>query len=237
MNIKYGGGLPTGSSKVFLSMSLLLISFQFVFSQQLPIGYISYYSEKGTTPGFLKTLVISPNEGFVINKERTFIELNPSPIDSGRILMIPYCRGIISDKIFGEYIIEFEYKIQTGSLNYSSGFYFLSPVKSNDTYYTTIFSNDTIAFVYINDGLLIRKETKSSEMFKTGWNKVRIQRDMLNRKLEVTLNNNINNKITFTDRDLIMGYIGFGTQDISSYLRNINIWAPTAFSDTLYHGE
>ncbi len=228
----------TNLKRVFNLFVILFFSTQLhLYSQQLPIGYISYYSQKGNHPDFLKTLVIKPSSSIVINKEKTFAVLNPILNDSTNILLPPTCRGIIVDKIFGEYIIEFEYKIQAGSLSGTSGLYFLSPVKSDDTYYATVFSNDTISFLHIDEGTIIKSESVSSVKLNTGWNKVKIQRDILSRKLEITMNGDVNSRISFTDKNLVMGFVGFGSQDISGYLRNVNIWAPTAFSDTLYYGE
>lgn len=230
--------IKTNSVRAFLlALVLILSSSSQLYSQHLPVGYITYYSQKGNQPDFLKTLVIKPTSGIVINKEKTFAVLKPMVNDSVSQMLTPFCRGIIADKIFGEYIIEFEYKIQPGLLDNSAGFCFLGPVKSDNTYYTTIFSNDTIAFLYFDEGTIIKNETAASNSIRIGWNKVKIQRDILGRKLEITLNNNIKDIITFTDRDLVMGFVGFGTQNVTSCIRNINIWAPTAFSDTLYHGE
>jgi hypothetical protein len=225
-------------AKIFsLTGLFLLISCQLLYSQQLPVGYIAYYSQKGNNPEFLKSLVINQPQGFEINKDKTYAVLNPFTVDTTGNSLAPACRGIVADKIFGEFIIEFDYKLQPGNLSNLSGFYFIGPVKSANTYYAIAFSDDSVSFFFADEGNVINLDNTGGIKMNSGWNKVRIKRDILNRNMQVTLNGDINHRTTFTDRNLVMGFIGFGTEDITSYLKNINIWAPTAFTDTLYSGE
>jgi hypothetical protein len=218
-----------GLISVFLSMPL--------YAQQLPLGYISYYSQKGNTPDLLESLVINQSQGFELSKDRTCTKITPFKDDSTLNFLPPACRGIIADKIFGEFIIEFDYKLQPISISGTSGFYFMAPVKSNYTYYAIAFSDDSLSFFYVDEGNVRNLDNSGNLKINTGWNKVRIERNILNRNLLITMNGDTSHRVTFTDRDLVMGYVGFGTQDIPSFLRNINIWAPTAFTDTLYVGE
>jgi hypothetical protein len=216
---------------------LFVFGWGLLHSQQLPIGYIPYYSQRGNNPDLIKSLVINQPNGFEAGKDKSSIMLSPFHEGSAGISLPPICRGIIADKIFGEFIIEFEYKLKAGVISNLSGFYFLAPVKSNTTYYAIAFSDDSLSFLFFNEGKVVTMNSASGCKMNTGWNKVRIERDILTRSLLVIMNGDTNHRITFTDRNLVMGFVGFGTQGISSFLKNINIWAPTAFTDTLYKGE
>jgi hypothetical protein len=88
----------------------------------------------------------------------------------------------------------------------------------------------------VKNGNIIRKE-RTPVRINSDWNRVRIQRNILNRDMNITMNGDTKNSISFTDRELVMGFVGFGTHETNSCLRNIKIWAPTAFSDTLYRSE
>jgi hypothetical protein len=208
-----------------------------IYSQQLPVGYISYYSQKGNNQNLFESLVINRPQGFVLSTDKSYTRIKPWTSDSFNNQLPPSCRGIIADKIFGEFIIEFDYKLQPGIKTGTAGFYFLAPVKTNSTYYAIAFADDSLSFFYAIEGKIKKMENVGDLKINTGWNKVRIERSILKRNLQVTLNGDTNHKVLFSDRDLVMGYVGFGTHETESCLRNVNIWAPTAFTDTLYIGE
>jgi hypothetical protein len=66
------------------------------------------------------------------------------------------------------------------------------------------------------------------------WNKVRIERDILNRNITIIVNGESIHKNVFTDKNLVMGYVGFGSNKISSALRTIKLWAPTSITDSTF---
>jgi len=225
----------SGIRNAFLCCLLIsLLCTNLAYSQQLPVGYISYYSQRGNTSGFIETLAMNHPGNFEISKDRTSTLLKPFRNDSAGIELPPASKGIIADIIFGEFIIEFDYKLQSGIIPSNSGFYFLCPVKSDNTYYALAFSSDSLSFFYANNGSVTNRKQVPDLKVNTGWNNVRIERNILSRSLSITLNGDDIHKAIFTDPNLVMGYIGFGTHNLSSYLKNVNIWAPTAFTDTLY---
>jgi len=202
-------------------------------SQDLPLGYISYFSDKCNSPGFLKSWNTDRQENWDIIKLKEGNVLRGKSSDSLVFSYVPETRGILSNLIFGDFILEFEFKLSSQQHSDSSGFYFLGPIKSSQDYYALAFTHDSLRFYFIDDSVTKKIAVKPVELNEGGWNKVRIRRDILSRRLNITINNNPE-EIAFSDRKLVMGYIGFGTHDVSSYLKNINVWAPTSIVDTTF---
>ncbi|MBA7556352.1 hypothetical protein ES705_49057 [subsurface metagenome] len=136
--------------------------------------------------------------------------------------------------MFGDFILDFEFKTINDVHSDSSGFYFLGPVKSTQSYYAFAFSDDSLSFFFIDDGKISHIDKKAISINKSEWNKVRVVRIILSRQLRFTINNDLSEHVVFSDRNLVMGYIGFGTHQTISYLRNISVWAPTAIVDSTF---
>ena len=205
-----------------------------ILSQELPLGYISYFSDKCHNNNFFKTWDTDKPENWNIISLKNGPALRGISEDSLMISYIPDTRGILSNLIFGDFILEFEFKTSAKQKSDSSGFYFLGPVKTSYDYYAVAFSEDSLLFYFIEDSITNKIAVKPALLNKAEWNKVRIKRDILARELRITINKN-SEDITFSDRKLVMGYIGFGTHDATSYLKNINVWAPTSIIDTTFH--
>ncbi len=205
-----------------------------LYSQDLPIGYISYFSQKADNLLFISSITSCTPEYWNISNDKKSITLYPVRNDSGSVDSLHMNMGIVKDMIFGEYIMEFDFYSPINSNAENSGFCFAGPVKSANTYYTYLFGNDSVTFYFINHGIPERIGAQRLKPAPKSWNHVRITRDILKRSVTITLNNNPEQQVTFTHPRLVMGYVGFGTLFNQSSIRNINIWAPTVITDTTF---
>ncbi len=233
-NLLHKGKIQPSWNKLVLTVLLFCQSGVLLFSQELPIGYISYFSNACAHKSFLNSWHSENADYWKIITHKNGNTLRVVPADSIENSWVPEIRGILSNMIFGDFILEFEFKTSLNSGTDFSGFYFLGPVKTSQNYYTVAFTSDTLVFFYINDSMTYRLTSMHVTFNKDSWNKVRITRDILTRQLQIVLNNNSTEKIVFTDRNLVMGYIGFGTHCVVSDLKNIHVWAPTSITDTTF---
>jgi len=231
---KFKSALHNHPLRIFLVFFVFILIGSNIFPQNLPLGYISYFSDKCNHKSFFTSWdTDKPDQWRIISLKNGSV-LSGIAEDSLISSYIPETRGILSEMIFGDFILEFEFKVLQKSSSDSAGFYFLGPVRSSLNYYTVAFTTDTIMFFFVDDSMTNRIASKAISIHKYDWNKVRIKRDILLRQLHITVNNKVSDKIIFTDRNLVMGYIGFGTHQMTSYLKNINVWAPTAIIDTTF---
>jgi len=220
--------------KIIIFLFFLCQHNSIILSQELPLGYISYFSDKCNSKNFFKSWDTDKPENWNIVNLKNGPVLRGIPEDSLEISYVPGTRGILSNLIFGDFILEFEFKQSAKQKSDSSGFYFLGPMKTSQDYYAVAFTADSLMFYFIEDSITNKIAVKPVLLNEGEWNKVRITRDILARNLHITINKN-SGEVTFTDRKLVMGYIGFGTHDATSYLKNINVWAPTSIIDTTFH--
>jgi hypothetical protein len=219
-------------NRFFVLMALLFIFQLNTYSQKLPVGYIEQYSEKCINNNFFKTFYPEniSNWRFIEDSKSKTLIIATDSLDKQ---VFPDIRGIIRNMVFGDCIIEFEFRTNKKT-SVSEGFCFLGPVKSIRSYYVFLFSSDSILFSFINKGEIILVDRQPAAKTVSGWNKVRIERDILNRSITIIMNGDYIHKNNFTDKNLVMGYVGFGTNKVSGFLRNIKIWAPTSISDTTF---
>lgn len=214
-------------SKIPIFIALAFLIPLKIFSQKLPVGYIEQYSEKCINQTFFKTFL--PEElsewKFISVPKGTILSITVKDSLSDHIF--PETKGIINNLIFGDCIIEFEFKLNKKTLG-NDGFCFLGPVKSLNTYYAFLFTSDSVSFSFINNGKVIPIEKQVAFNITDNWNKVRIERYILNRSSSIIINSDYAHKIIFTDLNLVMGFVGFGSNQASCFLRNVKIWAPTS---------
>ena len=204
------------------------------YAQDLPIGYVSYFSDKANTQLFIQKISSCTPEHWNISKDKSCTILYPAKIDSLQLCPVPLMTGIINNMIFGEYIMEFDFYAGSNPKPDSSGFCFIGPVKSADTYYAYVFERDSISFYYINKNIPEKIGSYASPLVSNKWNHVKVTRDILKRSVSFVFNHDAKTRITFSDPRLVMGFVGFGTWETESKIKNINIWAPTVITDSTY---
>jgi hypothetical protein len=204
------------------------------FTQNLPVGYINYYSQKTNRAQLINTIQTCSPDLWNVNHDNAGFVLYPLSPDSLSSGIFELNMGVIRNMVFGEYIMEFEFNTTSVQNADSSGFCFLGPVKSPDTYYVFVFENNRVTFYYINKGIRQKIESKSLVPLKKTWNSIRVIRDILNRSITFTLNGDPLQQVTFKHPGLVMGFIGFGTINAQNSIRNINVWAPTVITDSTF---
>lgn len=220
---------------ITFALSVLTGNFIQVTAQELPIGYISYYKNPCSDKGFLDDLTLNRPDEWKIDTRGQCASITPSDSGDARI---PQSRGILREMIFGEYIMEFEFRITGEAIPAdSAGFYFLNPVKGCDDYYALGFCADSLYFFSRQGDSISLLDSKKTELDYHQWTKVRVKRDMLKRRLTIRLDGKNQETHEFFDRRLVMGYIGFGAQTVNCSIRNVRIWAPTAFQDQILNCE
>lgn len=204
------------------------------YAQDLPIGYVKYFSDKANTQLFLQKIYSCTPEYWNISKDKSCTILNPVKPDSLQPVPFPLMTGIIGNMIFGEFIMEFEFYSAHNPEPDSSGFCFIGPVKSAETYYAYVFERDTINFYFINKNTLKKAGSHAYRPISDKWNHVIVTRDILSRTISFVFNRDTKTRITFSDPRLVMGYVGFGVWETESKIKNINIWAPTVITDSTF---
>jgi hypothetical protein len=220
-------------TKLIILITVSLLIPKHLFCQNLPIGYIEMYSEKCANDKFFKTFYPEDTSNWkfiTVNNTKTLL-IKPNDISGNPAS--PKVRGIIRYYSFGDFILEFEFKtIQKPGTK--DGFCFLGPVKTDMTYYAFRFSSDSVTFSFINRGENKMVESQPANKLHEGWNKVRVERDILNRKVSLIINGDYAHRNEFRELTLVKGFVGFGSESVKCFLRNIKIWAPTSISDSTF---
>jgi hypothetical protein len=227
------------SLKSALNKSILIYFTLFLFNiinlskisaQKLPIGYIEQFSNICNNASLFNSFSTNRPAEWKTDKDN-FLSVLPCSNDSCIFNFSSMC--VLDSMIFGEYIIEFEIKIETleGNDPYIT---FLSSIKSFNTLYAFLISKDSVVFYLVNKGNLKKLDIKDGGYLKIGWNKIMIQRDILTRNTSITFNNLQSSKLVFNDWKLVMGYLGFASGKSNISIRNINIWAPTSITDNSF---
>lgn len=144
----------------------------------------------------------------------------------------PIVIGLISDRMFGDFILEADL-LQTGKeyghrdmcLFYNfqdpSHFYYTHIASAADPHAHNIF--------IVNDKprtAIATKTTKGIDWGKNAWHKVRLERKLADGTIKVFYDDMNTPIMTAMDKTFGMGYIGFGTFDDSGKIDNIKIYAP-----------
>jgi hypothetical protein len=227
--------LKSDFSKSFLVFSfglLLILAFPSILkAQKFPEGYIEQFSDPCTISGFFNSFVTNRPGEYIPDKDK-FLQILPCLGDSCNLNFTSKC--VLDSMILGEYIIEFEIKPET--LNDKNAYItFLSPIKSINSFNALLFSHDSVAFYIMEKGALKKLDIKNWTGLKEGWNKIRIQRDILTRNTTIILNNLQSTKLIFNDRRLVMGFVSFSPGNSKVSIRNIKIWAPTSIKDKSFN--
>lgn len=219
------------TKKISLIMLFILVIQFSPFCQELPIGYINYFAHNCHDETLFNFLLPEHIEAWMIVKEEGNSVLRIKSAEDSLVNSFPKSRCVLNNLILGDYILEFDIKTNLLPGSDTTGFCFLGPIKSKEIYYSLLFSKDTIRFISVHNDSILTQINTSIPSMKSSWNKIRIERDILHRTIHITLNNDKQHIVSFSDRNLVMGYIGFGSHLTTSYLRNIRLWAPTAIEE------
>jgi len=214
---------------------IFLVTVAPVYSQDLPVGYINYYNQSARNDQFISSMTVCRPEYWKMSNDKSATIISSPVEDSSGNENFSVNMGIIKDMIFGEMIMEFEFMPGTNVPSEDiSGFCFICPAKTADTYYTSVFGNDSVSFYYIKKNIPERIAVNALSVKPRAWNHVRITRDILHRSVTIVLNKDFSRRIVFTDPRLVMGFVGFATINTECSLRNIKVWAPTTITETFH---
>lgn len=193
-------------------------------AQVMPVGFIEQFAHPCNNENLFNTLIRSDSSLWKITGNES-LKISASDIACSHKSI-----GVLDKMIFGEYIMEFDFRVDN-SLNDSCAFSFLSSMKSKESYYIYSFSADSVKFYLMFKGNLSLIDKQPIKKLKPGWNKAHIEWNILSRITTIVINNNQTNKLTFNDNKLVMGYLGFSNGNMASSIKNIKIWAPTCITD------
>jgi hypothetical protein len=217
------------SRRILIFILALTLFASMLPAQELPLGYARYFSHACSTPDLFKSLAVEDSAGWLIVSGKPSNMLRTVSPDSV-IKAYPGSKAMLSEWIWGEFILKFEFRNIIHKNTDSSGFVFLAAARNPQNYYAFCVNRDSIRLYYQHNGSLEFVQSLAAPGITEGWNVVVIRRDILNRSFSFNLNDAREN-IRFIHRDLVMGYIGFGCHFSTGYLKNITLWAPTGIDE------
>jgi hypothetical protein len=206
-----------------LCIFLILNSLK-LYSQKLPVGYIEQFSNPCNNNSFFKTFTRNDSSLWKIGKDAS-LKILPAHQTS-----VSNSIGVLDQMIFGEYILEFDFRIDN-PIEDSAAFSFLGSIKSIDSYYAYSFYSDSIGFFLFKKGNKSLIDIKPIQKMNPAWNKARIEWNILTRNTTIIINNDMSRKLIFNNSQLVMGFVGFANCHSLTSIKNIKIWAPTSITD------
>lgn len=201
---------------VFTLLSLSIVG------QELPLGYISHFQTDflGTKPD--KNILFSGNLAYKLSKGTiTLAEKADSSegFSVGAMLLI-------DNNIFGDFIATTQFRYGTTEVDSLSGVIFIAGLKDSLNYYFIRMTEKGASFNRVYKG--VESEIKYDSSLVIRPDKLvtlRIIRDIMTRSLTIKYNGV---RVSFSDPNLVMGYIGVGTSGYELKINNIKVWAPTS---------
>lgn len=225
--------------KYNLIITLLIFHISlFALSQTLPEGYILIYEQNFSDKNALENFRFSNPVTWKISKikDNRFLEFISDSCYMPAFYS-PKNICILSNHIFGEFILEADIMQPVNEYNNGDICIFFSVKDSVQYYYAQI---ACLADNFNHGIFLVKKDSckKISEQQNNGvslsdakWHKVRIVRNIVNRTVWVYVDDMKVPAMTARNPELVMGYIGFGSFDDGGRIDNIKIWAPTSIPD------
>ncbi|MBN1413653.1 MAG: hypothetical protein JW973_01025 [Bacteroidales bacterium] len=205
------------------------------FSQSLPDGYILLYQQNFSASAAIKDFKFSDPASWEIksNKENRFLEFTSHtryvpPFRSPAIL------GIVTQHIFGDFILQADLMQSNSETEHSNICIFFSVKDSSHFYYIQLASgsdDSTHGIFLVKNAPRCKVSNWQTSGINWGngkWNRVRVERSIVNRIVNVYFNDMKNPVMTTKNPELVMGYIGFGSFDGSGRIDNVKIWGPTS---------
>jgi hypothetical protein len=221
--------------KTFYTLAVLLTLFcQPTFSQKIPEGYILQYQQLFNNNKSLSDFQLKPPASwgiFNIDGNSYLQCAHTSPFT------IPANNAIISNKIFGDFILEADLMPVPDSSGYRESCLFLGMRDSTRYYYIRLASQSDPGNhgIYLVRNSLVTRLTGISEQpmkwKENKWHKIRLERDIVKRTIVIYVDDMKHPALQIKDYELIMGMVGIGTSFSSGRFDNIRIWAPTVISN------
>lgn len=201
---------------------MLFLGCHILLSQDLPLGYTSILSDDFSKNKIGESFIFSSQSDFSI--EKGALKLTHKP-DSNRTFT-PSAVMIIDNNIFGDFIAYMRVKCTGISQDSISGFYLIAGLKDSLNYYTICLNEQGIRFsrIYNGEDSLLSYHSRI-RLIDGDWIEIYLKRDILSRSIQIKCGKE---EIVFTDPNLVMGYLGIGTEGYSVELDKMKVWAPTS---------
>jgi hypothetical protein len=207
---------------------VLLFSIHPLKAQKYPLGYKKYFETSINKEKINNKFIFSDNTNSTVSNNIWYLEEKYDTSVNSNTIIIPPALSVIENHIFGDFIADLNLKITSTEHDSSSGVYFVIGLRDSSNYYFIQVNNNGASFykMYKNNISLINKDS-SFTLTSQYWQRLRISRNILKRTIDIETRNQ---KVTFTDPNLVMGYLGLGISSYKLALKQFVVWAPTAIS-------
>jgi hypothetical protein len=212
-----------------------------VYTQQLPIGYITQFREDFSKPAAaINEFEFSDSSAWKIGREgkNYFLHFSGKSMSDTSKKVCSQNMAILNGYFFSDFILEANIKISVKNIIPGNNICFFLGLRDTTHYYDVqlglIPGDSTEQIFVVNNGikrnLSIKKNGEIN--WKTGrWHKIKIIRNILAKTITVYFDNMNVPLLEARDRTLIKGYTGFGSSGIPLSIDNIKIWAPTSIEE------
>jgi hypothetical protein len=221
--------------KPILSAILGLTFFAVINAQKVPEGYILQYQQNfSNSKSLLDFRFSNPDIWGIFNrKDNLYLQSNGNTKDTNKAGPAGNI-AVLNKMIFGDFILEADVMPSADSGGFMEVCFVLALRDQNHYYYIQVAnrsdSNNHGIFVVKNSnaGKLTPDHQQPVNWVENKWYKIRIERNIVERTIEVFVNNLTKPVLQTKDFEFVMGYIGFGSCSNICRFDNIKIWAPTA---------
>ncbi len=205
-----------------LLLYFLLFLTPLIQAQQMPLGYTRYFD--------LKTSGSKLNEVFIsgTNTAKTYtgsvFKLQEGGDSSNNF--VPPALALLDNHIFGDFIALIRLQAKVLVADSLSGIYLLAGLRDSSNYYFIRLNQNGAGFFKMYKGKLscIAFDSAFKPLWQN-WQDMRLTRDILTRSLKIECKGF---STTFSDPNLVMGYIGIGVDGYILQSQRFEVWAPTS---------
>ncbi len=211
---------------------------EFTIAQTLPEGYILQYKQDFNNGKSLSDFAFNPPGHWSIFsvKGNYFLQCTGSG-DSLVNSMLPANTAFLSNKIFGDFILEADVMPVIDTNGFGEICLFLGMKDSSKFYYVQLANqcDSTHCGVFLVKNSHPKKLTETFPEAITWkekkWHHVKLERDIVRRTITVFLDNMIQPVFQIKDYELVMGMVGVGSFSSPCRFDNISIWSQTVIAD------
>lgn len=196
-----------------------------MYSQDIPVGYISYYSTSFSNTGFKDDVVYSGKSDLSAKNGQALLKEIKDTVNDA---MTPSAMMLVKNLVLGDFISTLRLRYTPDAPDSLAGVYFIAGLRDSLNYYYLKLDESRTSFNQVYKGVDSEIKSDSTLKIPSGlWQTVRIERDILKRSLNISCDGMT---AKFSDPNLVMGYVGVGVCGYKVSMDKMDIWAPTAIS-------
>jgi len=224
---------------VFTCFALLIIFFhEPTIAQKLPEGHILQYQQSFNHGNSLSDFMFDiPASWGIFSASGNYYLQCTGANNSVYATSLPANIAVISDKIFGDFVLEANVMPEADTNGFRETCLFLGMKDKNRYYYVQLASQCDSAHhgIYLVKNSVPSRLTGISEKAiswkDNKWHKLRLERNIVKRTILVFVDDMIHPVMQIKDYELVMGMVGLGSFTSPCRFDNIKIWAPTVISE------